>query len=62
MKKLLKKIIKPMRLAYLRWAMRDAEYSISHARTTREYSLIAEREQQRRQMALAEQHSKVEAW
>ena len=62
MKKLMKKVIKPLRLAYLRWAMRDAEYAIDHARSTREYSLIAEREQQRRQMVLAEQHSRVEAW
>lgn len=62
MRKILKKIIKPLRLAYLRWAILDAEYAISHARSMREYSTVAEREQLRRQLALAEQHSAVEAW
>jgi hypothetical protein len=62
MLKLIRKIVKPFRLAYLRWAMRDAEYAVSHARGLREFSVLYERQQQSRQLALAEKHSKAEAW
>lgn len=62
MRKILKKIIKPLRLAYLRCAMRTTEDEIFHLRELREYSVMAEHHQRRRQLALAEQHSQVEAW
>ena len=55
-------MLKPLRRAYLRWAMRAAEDEIFHLRELREYSVMAEHLQLRRQLALAEMHSMVEAW
>ncbi len=60
--KIIRKIVKPLRIAHLRWMMRDAEYEISHLRALRDYSIAAEHQQLRRQMSLAEQCSRVEAW